>query len=370
MKTKNMLALVTACLTWSCGRPAGSSHVEEIWNKANDPLLLQGDFTRQFAKLPLTGELPETPWTDTYWPSNLGGIAQRWRHAPPDQFSYKTYSEAAVAKLSLAQLADLSPAEKYDIYEGRFDYPTVARERARVSAKNAYWEGICHGWAPAALNFAEPKPIKLAGASGIQVPFASSDIKALLSYYQGELSAAPSRMLGTRCNIDLAKFPNAAKTHPECKGINAGAFHVALVNLVGRGVKGFVADVSHGNEIWNQPVYGFRSKVETERAPSPGAAPEATSEVVINTEMDYTKEIDPTWAAVNGTDDWSGETVMYRYTVELNARGNIIGGAWLSTELLDFVWTQERPEFSGYFADVLKVYERAKDTRTVLAEPK
>ncbi|NBX17181.1 MAG: hypothetical protein EBR09_07440, partial [Proteobacteria bacterium] len=66
---------------------------------------------------------------------------------------------------------------------GRFDFPTVQSERRRTSPAAAAWEGLCHGWAPASLEFNEPEPVTVTGENNIKIPFGSSDIKALLSWY-------------------------------------------------------------------------------------------------------------------------------------------------------------------------------------------
>ncbi len=47
--------------------------------------------------------------------------------------------------MSLDDLKILSPAEKYDIYVGRYDYPTVQSEWKRTNPEDAHWEGLCHG---------------------------------------------------------------------------------------------------------------------------------------------------------------------------------------------------------------------------------
>ena len=87
------------------------------------------------------------------------------------------------APLPFAPLKALSPAEKYDIFMGKFSYPTVKFEWARTSASHPQWYGLCHGWAPAAIVYDEPNPVTLTGPSGVKVPFGSSDVKALLTHF-------------------------------------------------------------------------------------------------------------------------------------------------------------------------------------------
>lgn len=173
------------------------------WNAINDPSQMNANYNYKFDQLPLKGRVSEShmPWSDNYWESDWGGISFRWNTvsegqrdpdpSAPDMpnkanlFKYVPPTKAQVAQMSKADLMNLSPAEKYDILMGRFDYPTVQAERKRVSPKDDSWHGLCHGWVPAAINHSEPQPTELTGATGIVVPFGSADLKGLLDYYYG-----------------------------------------------------------------------------------------------------------------------------------------------------------------------------------------
>jgi hypothetical protein len=200
---------------------------------------------------------------------------------------------------------------------------------------------MCHGWAPAALNFQEPHAIILKGPSGISVPFGSSDIKALLSLHSGEYATSRQRFMAGRCNEDLRSNPSAAN-NPECKDVNAGAFHLVLTNLIGRKKEGFVADVTRDLEVWNQPVSGFKTTIKGERmGRSEGANMTTVKEVEVETVMNFGKEISPQWNSYGAY--MSSKT--YRYRLELNALGQIVGGEWIESERPDFLWQLEKPEF-------------------------
>lgn len=79
------------------------------------------------------------------WPSQLGGIAHRWNSNNSQDFSYTFNTLAQLQNMTQDQLAQLSPAEKLDIFAGRYDYPTVQSEWQRTSPNDAQWEGLCHG---------------------------------------------------------------------------------------------------------------------------------------------------------------------------------------------------------------------------------
>lgn len=335
--------LVVAVLT-GCGRPPQtSSEPTEKWDDANDPLHLGRGFQFHLAELPPSGSLAQRPWTDTYWPSYQGGIAKRWR-THDNSF---TYSPAAQPKdLPSHALARLSPAEKFDLLRGNYHYPLVSSERHRTSEDSPRWEGLCHGWAPAALAYQEPQPVTMTNQDGLEIPFGSSDIKALLTYHQGIATSARARMIGLRCNDDLADVPHAG-ARPACRDINAGAFHLVLTNYIGLKKQGFIADVTRDAEVWNQPVYGYRSTLLKTTAPSLGAARGTASEAVVHTEMTYVVEVSPSWQPVRVGVFQGTVTKGYDYRLELDRQGRILGGVWLSADRPDFLWIQEKPEFKG-----------------------
>jgi hypothetical protein len=350
------LALIIAAQ--SCGRDGGQ--VREAWNATNDPLRLQGSYERKLGALPIKGTLDVKPWSDTYWPSSKGGVAARWFNAVSGEsaFSYKLYTLAEIKTLSQDQLKRLSPAEKFDIIRGKFDYPTVKAERARTKPTAESWEGLCHGWAPAAMLFSEPKPIVFDGANGVKIPFGSSDVKALLTLYQGNIANLPAKVLGSRCNQDLSLNP-ADRFRAECKDTNAGAFHVVVTNQLGLMKKAFLADVTTDREVWNQPIHSFQSQIVSYQAPTAGAAPGTVKEAVVQTTMGYTVETAPSYNALNNTSGHADAQKSYRYRVELNANDEILGGEWITADRPDFLWLQDKAQFTGEWQTLGTLYQQS-----------
>jgi hypothetical protein len=255
-------------------------------------------------------------------------------------------------------MAQLSPAEKYDIFIGNFTYPLVAYERERTNSSDPTWFGLCHGWAPAAINFKEPKPVTLTSAAGIAVPFGSSDVKALLTLVQQ--GGQGTRFLGERCNANLATDPDRADDD-ECRDVNPGSFHIVVANEIGLLKTGFVAEVSRDYQVWNQPVFGFSSEVLSRSEDVYAtAAPGTRSIATVRTTLLYTAEIGARWEAqpIDVYPHQTG-TRVYNYTLELDEGGNIIGGEWLDAARPDFMWTQRAAEFRGYFAAVETIYKAA-----------
>jgi Transglutaminase elicitor len=358
MKLLSLIAsMAVLAIANSCGE--NSADVAETWNSANDPLLLKGDYDRNFSALPTQGTVEVKPWSDTYWPSKEGGIAARWLNPSFENsaFSYNTFSLEEVQSMNVGQLRSLSPAEKFDIFRGDFSYPTVAFERSTKRPSAAGWEGLCHGWAPASMLFSEPNPIEIEGANGITVPFGSSDVKALLTFYQANLSRAPTRILGARCNQDIALNP-ADGFRDECKDTNAGAFHVVMANQLGLQNEAFLADVTRDLQVWNQPIHSYKSQILSYQSPSDGAAEGTVREAVIRTRMAYTLETEANYESLNSGGRADGQKI-YTYRLELNDRNQIIGGEWISDERPDFLWMQERTDFTGKWLPLEKIYNQS-----------
>jgi len=214
----------------------------EAWDASNSPSIFQQSYTYQWTQLPTNHTLTVLPWSDTYWPSMNSGIAHRWQVSPANDFQYVMANRSQLLSMSPAQISVLSPAEKYDILMGRYDYPMVRSEWQRTSPQDASWEGLCHGWAPAAYRFKQPDTAVMTNADGISIPFASSDVKALLTYYLAEYdSTASTYFAGKRCNSDLEQSPEKGDL-PECRDLNAGAFHVFIGNQLGLMDSAFVYD--------------------------------------------------------------------------------------------------------------------------------
>jgi hypothetical protein len=325
-----------------CGSKQGaSSKLKERWDTANDPIhMLPSDYVYTLSSLPLEGAVETKPWSDSYWPSVAGGLAARWQQGISGHQVTPIPTSQALA-LTPGQLSLLSPAEKFDIFVGDEAMSLFQSERRRTHPTDESWFGICHGWAPAALLFAEPKAVVVTGPSGIAVPFGASDVKALLSLYTGQFAQVGTKFLASRCNVDIANNPQAAMS-PECRDTNAGAFHLVLTNLLGIKKQGFVADLTRDRAVWNQPVSGFRSTIISDQlGRSPGAAIRTVREVVVQTQMFYGVEIQAQWNS--GVAMIQGKT--YNYRLEIGLLGEIVGGEWLDAERPDFLWSKSLPEF-------------------------
>ncbi|MBF0206294.1 MAG: hypothetical protein HQK53_05340, partial [Oligoflexia bacterium] len=273
-----------------------------------------------------------------------------------------------------------------------YDFPLTNYERKRTNVLATIpglpqydsniniprWEGLCHAWAPAAMLFKNPAPIKVRNADGIEIAFGSSDIKALLISFLHVVGSKQDRnFLGSRCSLDFAelrkkvasgeiseKQMKALMENKECTDTNAGAFHVVLTNQIGLMNEGFIVDLNRDAEVWNQPVYAYRTNVLSESdGASEGAAPETVREILVETQVDYISEVTQSWVPVIEHGGIATET--YSYRLELNNRGAIVGGAWVTFQRPDFIWKRKAPAFSGFFLALEELYkESTKESTT------
>lgn len=340
------LAFFCFCLTEAF---ATVQRINEAWKGFSAPEIMASGFTNKMSELPIEGTIQIGPkaWSGHYWPSNEGGINVRWNSPDREGFKYKSPSKEEVKRMSLAQLAQLAPSEKYDLYTGQYDYPMKELAASATSRTAPDWAGICHGWAPATLNHNEPTPKVMTNPDGIQIPFGSSDIKALVSYYYAfHHEVESTHQVGLRCFF--GRWMGGARACED--DLNAGAFHIVIGNMLGLRKEGFVADVDRYKEVWNQPVVAYKSKILADNLkPSNSAASSAVKEMRVATEFFYVDEVDNvTWDMVHGTQEQFITSRKYQYRLELDAKGNIVGGEWESAERPDFLWKKEKAqEFKG-----------------------
>lgn len=351
--------------------------IAEIWDGPNHPgnfrRLMGTNLVMTFSDLPLSGRTADDRmgWAEAFWPSNKGGIAYRWNHPDPQPFKYKLHPLSELKAMSAEQIGRLSPAELYDIASGDYNYTLTRRTLSLYSPRDLWWEGICHGWAQAATQYAEPAPVTVVNKDGIRVPFGSSDVKALLSMHEAyNYKGEPFGFVGRRCavngkvqgqelNGDTHPFPpnSEAANSPECRDANAGATHVIMGNMLGLLGKGFVADVDRFNDVWNQPIVRYDSTIvgeepvtESHRAQGIHRRVRLKTDFVYSEELLYpsarARELGYTnfvsKQPVTLTSSQEYVTKKYEYILEIDSADRIVGGEWISETRPDFIWNYKK----------------------------
>jgi hypothetical protein len=326
----------------------------QSWDDNNDPSIFAEKYQRQFSQLPLYHQLPNTstPWSDIYWPSAEGGLTRRWYEPNYDEplFNYTLNTKEQLEQMSHQEKQHLSPAEKFDILHGRYDYPTVASERLRTSPDDPGWEGMCHGWAPAAIHYKQPKPINVTNSDGIVVPFGSSDIKGLLTYFIAEFEpiGVEYAFIGQRCESFFGQYTKE-DVPDECTDLNAGSFHILIANEIGLKDTSFVADIDPWLPVWNQPVAGYEARIVETVVLNKTEKNGAVREHSIINYVSYVRETNPEFEL----SDPKFAKRLFKYWLQVDAKDNIVGGRYESEDYFDFAWRLVPGPFSGYF-DIMK----------------
>jgi len=331
---------------------------KEAWNGWNDPMKMDQDFVVNFNQLPLSGdlELAGLAWPGYYWANNRGGIAQRWRSNRPQDFEYSSPSAQGILSLDKNTINKLSPAEKYDLYLGNYDYPTVKRVWGETRKGASSWHGICHGVSPSSLNHPEPKTVTVYNPDGIEITFYSSDVKALLAYYYAKISDSKTIQVGKRCFIN-GRIPFLRNTDG-CTDVNPGSLHIIMANKLGITKTGFIADMDRYSQVWNHPAIKFESKVlRTSTNIDRKAAAGTVKKVLVRSKVTYSATINPQETPVIGTSKAKYDTRTYKYWLDLDSKGLILGGEWESKDRPDFLWYKEKSEFTGYWKGLNQVYQ-------------
>ena len=328
--------MVCACGQIEDGDPSTavkSTEDEGLQGYYDDPARVDENYERHFDRLALIGAATKIPWTDSYWPKNKGGIAYRWLTNESHNYQEIPYEDAL--NLSEEEVGRLSPAEKYDLFVGNREYALTFRIKGENRPTTPAWQGYCHGWTAASIAFEEPTPILVTNPDGLRIPFGSSDIKALLTYLQGEIVTSNhwgketipflqnTRSVGATCLSDDPNDPSCIDTHP-------AAFHIIMANEIGRKGRAFGIDATTTREKWNHPVHTYRTTVLNRYAPSSDANADTVEVVLVETEVFYTTEIEPYWEATTGTANHADKSATYTYALELNRDGEIIDGEWVT----------------------------------------
>jgi hypothetical protein len=329
---------------------------DRIWDEGNSPSNFDPNYIRDFNALPLSGEMDQSGhrgWADSYWPRVRGGIADRWQIPG---YQYRDDRGPGIYDffhtMTPIQIDRLSPAEKFDIIRGRWDFPITTRLRKKYKENEKDWRGLCNGWTHASLNIPEPQPIVYQDRrSGLKIPLGSSDIKGLLAYYYAEVDNSRARYIGRSCRSMSRILLNL---NGACSDVHPGAFHIMMANELGIHKQGFAADRDPSVQVWNQPFVKFESRIDSIKTKDFGwsATKETQKELTITSVLTYANElydndeptmetadhVAPSYFPVLATQKY--RTIEYQYKLELDHRNRIIGGEWISDMRPDLIWRQ------------------------------
>ncbi len=337
----------------------------QSWNARNNPQRL-GQLDTKLSKLPLEGRVgdPSLAWPGNHWVNNSGGIAHRWSAADPQNFKYKSPSLAQLRALSEDAINQLSPAEKFDIYNRDYRYSTVKRVFTQVSPQAPSWHGICHGYTAAAMNHPEPQNVTLVNGDGIAVTFYSSDVAALLAYFYAKDAPTKATLVGERCYADPEDSDRPANRE-SCDDMNAGAFHVIVTNRLGLLGESFVADVTRFREVWNHVAVSYSSTLLAQSEPKAISARGTVLRQLVEMKVRYAGAISPKPFPVIGTPAAEYMDSRYQYWLDLNKEGEVLGGEWQDGAQPDFLWIKGAAAFRGKWQKLNEIYIPRVDINTL-----
>lgn len=255
---------------------------------------------RRFEELPKKGmvEKYRRPWSGHIYPDKFGGCInvlrvydRAFHYGRPLCVNYER-RDIEIHK---------SPQERRGPLLGIIRY-------TRVDTPD--WAGHCNGWAAAAIRHAEPKNNVVRNG----VTFTPSTIKGLLAelYVFGDIEM----LSGTESIV-----------HP-------ATFHLCLANWIGRGQHPIAMDNTLGEEIWNYPIYAYKSS----------AAKRGSNRVEVKTNIGFVNNVE-------GERDVAPERykfMYFHYYLDLDAAGRIVGGGYYrDSERIDLVWVPLQPAQGG-----------------------
>lgn len=369
MLTRNNFSLFLFLLigSYSCIKIAPTSRVEapniaeareqadifyDIWDE---------DFIRKFKELPDKGEARKKPYTGHWYPHRHGGTAR----------IFKGKSQSALHKYDRA----------FPAHDGA---TAVAWEKRYHSSRGGNWQGHCNGYAGAAQRYREPRYEVIRNG----VRFTPADIKALLTevhlhlhtYILGgrrchNVIVESAISGGTSCPAGFHKImlsngkakciknPPTRAASPQlsaCEDVNAGTFHLALANWVGRREQTIIFDKEAYHQVWNYPLFKYHLESESRfiskaealrytkqrgnRYPFNRAA---TSFYYAKMRIGYAQVLQNSESSNYPTFKESSE--VYTYILEIDDFGDIVGGEWIGESYHkhpDFLWIALEPQKS------------------------
>jgi hypothetical protein len=306
--------------------------------KSSEVKLLDSSHEKDFTLLPSEGSSSKTFWSGSEWSREKALINWRWNSPMNETIDYSSPYQIELFLMTQEELAALSPAEKFDLLMGRYDFPL--KEEVYGNLKKPF--DPAYATQIASLFHSEPKIKLVTNRDGLSIPFGASDIKALLAYHYGHKSPPIiGDAIGKVCHED------------GCSGdLDAGTFHVTLANIVGRKRKAIFVDIDSNETTEAGLVVKYKSSVSEEFLAEDKAPPGSTKVIKILNQVSFLESLpEPRW------EETGANYIMkeFSYYLYLNLKNEIIGGKWASSKRPDFLWVIKR---ETEFSDLLEGMEQ------------
>lgn len=256
---------------------------------------------------------------------------------------------AKLANRSRLELKKLPPLMRFDIWKGSKDFPTWSGARSSKGVEVSEMDIL----AAVALVPGKFESIDSLGPSGITVPFFSTDLAALLAwlhYQQGHLpkpiaGRCESGFYTSRFALDQSlaggkisrilygeELEKVRKSF-DCQGLmEAALFHQVIVFYVGEQKKSLLMERDGKNYI----IHGYELSMVKEKS-------------------GYTMaQMKLKVLSYRGEGEFS-----YKYRMDLNSKGAIEQGVWVSGEAPAVIWKPDEAAPEGVFNDVMALVKEA-----------
>jgi len=238
----------------------------EGWSNQDDPTLFTHELDFDVDALPMEGEADNVPWASSYWPVYEDSINFRWdgdnSMSPSEKygeaFGIEDFADKVSEHHGIDNQSSRTECESNDECNSDISEKCAKREGEEKGYCIPSWWGICHAWAPVAIL--EPEPQQAVTINDVE--FKVNDIKALATLGYNRTT---SRFVSLRCNEDDSQdeieydgYDRPTGDDEECRDTNPGTYHVLLTNFLGLKGQSFVEDRTFDDEVWNQPLRGYR----------------------------------------------------------------------------------------------------------------
>jgi len=303
-------------------------------------------------------------WGGNWFAWADGGMATRWQeNTPPTTINGKKVFCAAkgelnkdywskVEKMSTADIAALSPIEKYDIYAcdkgleffWASNQELIARGPYKLPALDAQGKltscnfcGFCNGARVSGALMPEPihdVVVKAKGHPEIEVTFHPADLKALSAASFYYLDQNNILNIGSNYDANLSKDENK-KSNP-----NPAVFDIILRQYLSTYKVPLFIDVQYNSEIWNETILGFDRQIKAIKPLRAGMVANAKAVQSVLVECTLYCQDEVSIDKINGKttqimankalavkNGWVRER-KYRYRLFTDKTGTILDGAW------------------------------------------
>ena len=137
----------------------------------------------------------------------------------------------------------------------------------------------------------------------------------------------------------------------------AHLIQLALTNGLEKFNHSFVADLSRGYQVWNQPIFGFSFSSEQKQLSFD------LKRINVNMTIFFVVETLPSWNITKS----NIQNRTYFYSLDVKSSGKISGGNYqnIDSDRPDFVWQVEISDFFGYFSSLKDIYLHSTNDQRV-----